>query len=136
MFPPHAEIIKEGSTSGPVSSGYDSGLFWFWLPGATVLVTIQTDDGKISMTQTGLPQGKVVPLRMVRETSGTIVAEVRDYQNDGTVHKAYDVWSPSINSWSPFNPSECKVHRLIGVDQSRLIFMRPGAGDFCTSAGA
>jgi hypothetical protein len=135
MFPLHAEIMKEARTIGRVSSGYDSGVFWFWLPGSTELVTIRTDDGDVSITKTGLPQGKVVPMRMVREASGTVVAEVQDYQNDGTFHRAYDVWSPAVNSWSPFNPSECGVHRLIGGYQGRLIYIRPDGSDICTSAG-
>ncbi len=132
MFPLHAEFISEGPDIGSASSGYDSGIFWFWLPGSTALVTVRTDDGTASISKTGLPMGNhVVPIRIVRDSSGGLVGQFQERQSDGNFHWIYDSWSPAGSVWSPFDPSECPAHWLIGLDQGELIFLRSHGDGFC-----
>lgn len=132
MFPLHAEVISEGPDVGSASSGYDSGVFWFWLPGSTDLVAVRTEDGTASVRKTGLPTGsQVVPMRIVRDLSGEVVGQFQERQSDGNFHWIYDSWSPAGSVWSPFDPSECPAHLLTGLDQGELIFLRPHGDGFC-----
>lgn len=128
LFPLHAEEIHQNPLVGAATAGYDSGTFWFWLPGSTDFVTIRVTDGTVTgNTQTGLPRLsglKVTPLQIVREASGNVIAEVRTEAPgpNANASLAYYIWSPDTKSWSPFAPQPCANHRLVGVDGSNEIF--------------
>ena len=66
--------MNQNSKIGPVSSGYGSGVFWFWLPESTEMVTVATDNSGVSVKKTGLPNPSVVPMWMVRDATGNLVA--------------------------------------------------------------
>jgi hypothetical protein len=135
-FPFHAASIKQNPEISAVASGYSAGTFWFWLPGSTDLVVIRTSDGVVTRTQTNIPsapQGqRSFPLRIARESSGTVIAEVREEGQDIKPHLAYYAWSPDTKSWSDFNPVVCAGHRLIGVDNDEHIYVRPIGSDICS----
>lgn len=134
MFPPHEAMFDENSTIGSVASGYDSGILWFWLPMSTDLVTIHAADATVGKIKTGLPSGDPVPMRVVRQTSGSIVVEVREQsQGSGKAQPAYYLWSPGGGIWSRFEP-RCDGYRLIGTEGDQEIFVDPISSGICTSA--
>jgi hypothetical protein len=130
-FPMHAETLVENAQIGAVAAGYESGTFWFWLPGSTDLVTIRTKDGEVTTrTTTGLPRvldGRVWPLAVFREASGAVIADVRIERQAPTREAllAHYAWSPQAKSWSPFDPGSCAGgDRLIGVNGNDQIYLR------------
>ena len=133
MFPYHARFTQENPKIGSVAGGYDSGFFWFWLPGSTELVTVRASNGTAVVTKTGLPQppGGVIPQRLLREGSGAMVAEVLEEHQPGDT---YYRWSPSTNLWTQFRPDPCKYHRLVGVNDQGQIYIRAYAdgSEICT----
>jgi len=132
-FPLHAKSIEENSKIGGVFSGYEWGVFWFWLPGSTDLVTIETVDGKSSVRKTGLPSGLITPLHIARQASGTLLAEVREQdQQTGTPRRSYYSWSPSDGTWVSVSPQCRGEYRLIGADHGQDVFVNPDQS-FCTS---
>lgn len=133
MFPLHAEIMNQNSKIGPVSSGYGSGVFWFWLPESTEMVTVATDNSGVSVKKTGLPNPSVVPMWMVRDATGNLVAELH-HHNGQASEKTYAVWSPATGSWASFNADACEPDRLVGVDQDKLVYVHRGGPDVCTGA--
>jgi hypothetical protein len=131
LFPMHSEHLAENPQVGAVSAGYESGAFWFWLPGSTDLVTIRTEDGEVTTrTTTGLPRvldGTVWPLGVFREASGAVIADVRIQRQAPTKEAllAHYAWSPQAKSWSPFDPGSCAGgDRLIGVNGNDQIYLR------------
>lgn len=133
-FPLHARGITENSSIGGVGSGYEGGKMWFWLPGSSDFVTIETDSGNIAITKTGLPQGRVVPMRMVRQSSGKLIAEAQVFPtaDRSSVRKEYFSWSPQT-SWSHMQPLHCETGRnLIGENNDVLVFVNPAGNDLCT----
>jgi hypothetical protein len=129
LFPPHDHSIQQDWEAGAAAVGYQGGTFWFWLPMSTDFVTIRARDGAvISRVQTGLPHiagDATWPLQIVRESSGTLIAEVhvKEPGPKPSGRLGYYAWSPKTNSWSPFNPA-CDLHRLVGNDSNELIFLR------------
>jgi hypothetical protein len=94
MFPFHAKDTKENLTIGPTAMGYDAGVVWLWLPGSTDFVTISIRDGKTAMMKTQLPKraGRtVVPLGIARDTSGNVLAQVREDDDQGRPEIKSDV---------------------------------------------
>jgi hypothetical protein len=133
MFPMHAKIVQQNPLIGSVNSGYETGVFWFWLPGSTDLVTIRTAGGTATVTKTGLPEGHLAPLQVARQTSGALVIEAREVaQGTGKPQLAYYVSSPSNNSWTRFHPT-CEGYRLLGNDNGQNIFRHLTNGSFCES---
>jgi hypothetical protein len=129
LFPPNEDVFHQNSRTGALAAGYDSGIFWFWLPGSTDFVTIRTKDGAvISRAQTGLPSlqdHSVWPLHLTREASGSLIVQVRidDQSPKPTSSLAFYAWSPEIKTWSPFSVDPCQGHRLIGVNGDEQIFV-------------
>ncbi len=128
QFPFHASDTKEDVKIGAPVMGYSSGIVWFWLPGSTDMVTMTTSDGKASMTKTHMPSSTAqlqVLLGIVREPSGNMVAQVREYDNpriDGRT--VYYTWSPSSGSWSQFTVDQCDgASALIGADDNGEVYM-------------
>lgn len=137
-FPMHAEYTQENPRIGSVSAGYGGGVFWFWLPGSTELVTVQTKDGTVARMNTDLPRprsgGQIIPLFIAREQSGSIIAEVRQEAPSSKARLAYFTWSPSTRSWSEFSPGVCANHRLAGLIGNDEVFVQHGnaaAADVC-----
>jgi hypothetical protein len=134
MFPLHAEIQQESSRTGPVSSGYDSDIFWFWLPGSTELVTVNTNDGTTAITKTGLPGADMVPLETVRERSGGLVAEVRRTTGrNGSLGPFFYAWSATTKAWTQFDPAPCNARILMGADGKELVFRKLEDNSLCKS---
>jgi hypothetical protein len=133
-FPLHARSIREDPSIGGLSSGHDSGVFWFWLPGSTELVTIRTYDGTTAVEKTNLPQVSAVPLRISRDASGNVMAEFRGKASvNGSRQPAYYLWSPSTKVWTRSKPSGCEGHSLIDVDGKEQVYILPDTVNFCTS---
>jgi hypothetical protein len=100
--------MAAGSDLG-TTMGYDAGTVWFWLPGATTLVTISSVDGKVSIAQTGLPQREnhsAILEHATRDSSGDLVGKFRPMPGVQEV-PYYAWWSPSNGKWSRFEPGEC-----------------------------
>jgi hypothetical protein len=135
MFPFHASDTRESTAIGAPVMGYDSGVVWFWLPGSTDFVTISTSDGKATMMKTELPKKtgrKEVPLGIARESSGNVVLQVREDDDqrrpEVSSEVAYYRWSPSTQSWSQFRPGTCESGRLIGVSDKGQVYLHNRAG--------
>jgi hypothetical protein len=135
QFPLHAASNQVNPEIGSVASGYDAGTFWFWLPGSADLVLIRASDGRVTRMQTSLPKAppgqRSIPLRVSRESTGTVIAEVREQGEGVKPHLAYYSWSPDTNAWSPFSPDVCGGHRLIGVDSTEQLYVRMADSDVC-----
>jgi len=122
MFPLQADIQQENSNIGSVGSGFESGVFWFWLPGLTELVTIQTSNGASAITNTGLPGANMVPMQVVRQRSGHLIAEIHGSVENGSPGiPLYYVWS-TTKSWARFDAAACGGHRLLGTDGEQVVF--------------
>jgi hypothetical protein len=124
MFPFHASDLREGPEIGAAAMGYDAGVVWFWLPGSTDFVSITTSDGKIAMVKTQLPKRaghNAVPLSIVREPSGNLVAQVGQNDEQGKRVITHYMWSPAT-AWLLFKPTKCEGFRLIGVGDKGQIY--------------
>jgi hypothetical protein len=140
MFPLHAASTKENSTIGSPSMGYDSSSgLWFWLPGSTELVIVPAREGTPAVMKTGLPKSSLHegPHNIVRESSGNVVAQIREDKDDGSSQLAYYTWSPSTKSWVRFKPGACNGDWLIGVGDNKQVYVRPEAdrSKICVFAG-
>ena len=126
-FPMHAAEIRESSAIGSATIGHDSSrTLWFWLPGSTDLVTIDSA-GAVSITKTGIPrdtEGQYeLPVNVFRETSGNVVAEFREGEDAAKLGIAYYTWSPTTKSWTQFRPGVCNGDWLIGVSDKEQIYV-------------
>ena len=129
-FPRHALSNDENPEIGSVASGYESGIFWFWLPGSTDLVTISTKDGSVARAQTGLPptepgSTQSWPLLITRESSGALVAQMGEGRPNTKAHLAHYSWSPETSKWSAFAPGVCRLDRLVGVHNDEQLYVTP-----------
>lgn len=138
MFPLHAAKTQANSEIGSPAMGVDSSGVWFWLPGSTELVTVPArDGGPPNIVKTGIPteiDKKWVPLNMFRQSSGSLVVQVRDLPKRLI---AYYIWSPTSKLWAQFKPGGCENDWLIGVTESEQVYVRHDAGQsqFCLFAG-
>jgi hypothetical protein len=138
QFPLHADHIVENPAIGSAEMGYSEGVLWFWLPGSTELVTVSEPTGGIDMVKTGLPKKNVqlTPLMLRRESSGTVVAQVRETESNGGTRLSYHEWSPSTGTWVEFTPGACKGAWLIGVSDDNQIYssLEGGSSRLCAFA--
>lgn len=131
LFPMHAEILEQNTKIGTLSSGYQSGTFWFWLPGSTDLVTVQTNEARADVRKTGLPGTDTVPMRLVRRQSGELVAEIHGTTENGSPGiPLYYQWS-ATTSWTRIDAGSCYGHRLLGVDDMQEVFFRSADKRIC-----
>lgn len=124
LFPFHATDTRQDINIGAPAMGYDSGVVWFWLPGSTDFVTISTSDGKIAMMKTQLPKraGRAsVPFRMVREPSGSLVAQVGEDDEHGHRVVAHYNWSPATD-WVRMKPGKCEGDQLLGASERGQVY--------------
>jgi hypothetical protein len=127
MFPYHASETREGTSIGSASMGYNSGLLWFWLPGSTELVTVSVVDGTSGMVKTGLPKRvgyTAVPSTIVRESSGSVVAQVHETGDHEESGVASYRWSSATGSWLRFKPGGCDGGRFIGIVDKGQMYLR------------
>jgi len=131
-IPTHAEQIVQNATAGAATASYDSAThtFWFWLPGSTDLISIDTLTGAVARAKTGLPSLKdtaIWPLQMGREGSKSLVATFGVEANSTAAKPqlAYYMWSPERNGWSEFSPGDCNGSWLIGVQGNIHTYFRP-----------
>lgn len=126
LFPVHAEAVEESPTTGSASLGYQTGTLWFWLPGSTDLVTIQVDTGRITRASTGLPgpDSAMMPLGVYRLSSGSVLAQIREKDGNGSAVAKLYAWTPQSKRWTPsVQPSMCAARRLIGTGDHELLFL-------------
>jgi hypothetical protein len=139
-IPTHAEQIVQNATVGAATASYDSAThtFWFWLPGSTDLISIDTMTGAVACRKTGLPGIKdhaIWLLRMGRESSKSLVATfaVKDNSAAEKPQLAYYMWSPEQNGWLEFSPGDCKDSWLVGVEGNIHTYFRPdNSRSLCT----
>ena len=127
LFPFHATDTREDVEIGAPMMGYDAGVVWFWLPGSTDLVTISTNDDRVAMTRTLLPQKgghNVVPLKIVRDQAGHLVAQVGEDDEKGGRKLGHYLWSADSKSWTQFRPGNCEGSRLIGASDKGQVYRR------------
>jgi hypothetical protein len=136
QFPMHANSNQVNPEIGSIVSGYDAGIFWFWLPGSTDMVTVRTSDGTVARTQTNLPEAPkdqhFVPLLIAKESSGALIAEVSERGQNLKHHVGYYSWSPETKTWSAFSPDVCAGHRLVGINANEHVYVRGADNDICT----
>ncbi len=123
----HGGRPEQSMENGRMAMGYDAGTVWIWLPGSTALVTISASDGDVKIVQTGLAKRdgyKEVPLDAGRDSSGNVIEVAREENGHGGYGLAYFAWSPSTELWSRFTLQECAGYRVIGRDNSGLVFGR------------
>ena len=124
MFPTHARETQDSLTIGRSFMGYDSHGLWFWLPGSTELVAISTDDGRFAIVKTQLPKlmgsDHWVPVYIVREPSGRLVAQVR---RSGSAEMLSYAWSAAAG-WSRFESGKCEGAMLIGASEKGLLYLQ------------
>lgn len=129
-FPSHSDGIRQNQALGPAAAGYNSGSFWFWLPGSTDLVEIQTKDGSVlGQLQTSVPQVQdqsVFPLAMVHLSSGELVGAFGavGHEVNAKAQLTNFVWSPRTRTWSLFDVQSCQDYRLIGGDGDKPVYFR------------
>ncbi len=135
LFPFHATFNRQDIDIGSPAMGYSSGVVWFWLPGSTDFVTISTSDAKATVMKTQLPKKagrKEMPLSVARESSGNVLLQVREDDDqlrpEVQSEVAYYSWSPSTNAWSQFKPGACEPGRLIGVSDKGQVHLHYEAG--------
>ena len=135
LFPFHAESIRSDIEIGSPVMGYDSGVVWFWLPGSNDLVTIRTTDANTAIMKTQFPTRaghKEVPLAIARESSGNLIAQVREDDDqlrpEVVSEVAYYRWSASTGLWSKFSPGACESSRLIGVSDAGQVYGQFASG--------
>ena len=138
-FPAHAGQNIETAENGTIGFGYDHGSIWFWLPDSTDFVTIKTQDGSITKTKTGLPQGSPneAPIAIFLD-SGVLYAQILGKRRAEDSGKwGYFSWAAATKSWSRLEPEGCvEHHRLVGFDLGKSIFATyDGSGtNLCTSS--
>jgi hypothetical protein len=128
-FPGNEQILRQDPGVGVVQFGYSEGWLWFWLPGSTDIVVADTTNGTVLRNKTGLPGaiGKAVPMRMIREESGRLVAETEALDHS-TAHTLYQ-WSPKTSSWTAFEPTGCGVgYGLVGMNGQQQIYIEASDG--------
>jgi hypothetical protein len=126
-FPLHASDLQQNAEIGSPTMGYEAGVIWFWLPGSTDFVTVSTHDYKAVMVKTLLPtvaRGKIVPLNVRRASSGNLVAQVTEVDEQGKRVLAHYKWSPE-STWQAFSPRGCEGGRLIGADSRQQVYLLP-----------
>jgi hypothetical protein len=104
--------------------GYGAGVVWFWLPGSTDLVTISSDSGEVAMTKTQLPTKagrNAVPTRITRDSSGKLIAQVGESDDQGRRVAAHYTGSPTVG-WSQFRPGQCEGGILMGVREEGQVY--------------
>ncbi len=125
-FPFHSHQIQHNFSIGNPSLGYGSAGLWFWLPGSTDYVIVSANGSKPLMMKTQLPikQGrKVVPVSIVRSSSGDLIGEFREEVEGARFERAYYTWSLSKQSWSQFKPDVCDGGHLIGTSTNGQIYL-------------
>ena len=126
-FPFHAREMQDTLANGPAFMGYDSGGLWFWLPGSTELVTISAADGRSAIVKTQLPmqmgRGSWVPMKIVHESSGRLVAQVRQDRGQGEPKISNYSWS-AATGWSKLEPGSCEGGFLIGASEKGLLYLQ------------
>jgi hypothetical protein len=128
-FPEHEQILRQDPGVGVVQFGYSEGWLWFWLPGSTDLVVADTTNGTVLRSKTGLPgtAGNAVPIRMIREESGRLVAETETL--DHSTPLALYQWSPKTKSWTAFESTGCGAgYGPVGMNGQQQIYIEANDG--------
>jgi hypothetical protein len=128
-FPGHEQILRQDPGVGVVQFGYSEGWLWFWLPGSTDLVVADTANGTVLRSKTGLPGagGNAVPIRMIREESGELVAETETVDHSKPL--ALYQWSPKSKSWTAFEPTGCgSGYGPVGMNGQQQIYIEASDG--------
>ena len=124
LFPFHASNLRQDTETGAPAMGYGAGAVWFWLPGSTDLVTISTSSGQVAMTKTQLPTKagrNAVPTKITRDSSGKLIAQVGESDDQGGRVAAQYTWSPT-GGWSQFKPGQCEGGVLMGVREEEQVY--------------
>jgi hypothetical protein len=123
LFPTHADEIKGNTEIGYAAMGRNAGTLWFWLPGSTDFVTMESSGGAPSMLKTGLPSSNkpLHPVSISRDNSGSLIAQFRE---DDSSQAVYYRWSPSNKSWARFEPGVCAGGWLVGGDETERIYLK------------
>lgn len=139
VFPLSAELRLDGerNLTNWTTMQFDKATLWVWLSGSTDLISISTNDGKVSKHTTNLPiragysETQLSPV--LREHSGDMIAEFREDGPLGVSQIKYYRWSLSQRSWTQFTPGACAGERLVGVDDAGQIYATEkfGKTDIC-----
>jgi hypothetical protein len=129
VFPAHSDEIHGNTKIGFAEMGRTSHDVWFWLPGSTELVTVDSS-GQTSFGKTGLPASKEppIPVNFAVDKSGDLVGQFRV----GKESAVYYRWSQSSKAWTGFDAGACIGGYLAGTDQDRLIFLKSQANQAIT----
>jgi hypothetical protein len=124
LFPFHASDLRQDIEMGAPAMGYGAGMVWFWLPGSTDLVTISSTSGEVAMTKTQLPTKagrNAVPTRIARDSSGKLIAQVGEHDDQGKRVAAHYTWSPTAG-WERFRPGQCEGGVFMGVREEEQVY--------------
>src|SRR5215472_11105489 len=124
IFPDHANAVLGSSQTGFAAMGRSRDRIWFWLPGSTQLVIVQTSTGSPEIFKTGLPtsNSSLVPISFVM-SDNVLVGSFRGSSNSRSF--SYYGWTAKGARWEPMQPGTCAGGQLVGIDGQQQVFLAP-----------
>ena len=131
-FPSDSRATQQNAQIGPVTAGFSSGIFWFWLPASQEMVSINATSGAVKKQRLDIPRPRGAqrswPLAVARSASGKILAILG--QSAQPRHLGY-VWSPDAEVWSQFQPGPCAGDWFLGLDGGQQLYLQLHSGAVC-----
>ena len=138
LFPPHSKTVQINAKSGHPNGGFDSGMFWFWLPVSNDLVTVQTATGELHRYSTGWPalEARAFPFTMFKASGTRFLLDTRDpsarESGNGASTRFYS-WSPG-EDWTalPARQGCFENGVVLGFHEGAPVLVDPASHEICT----